>query len=48
VNVTCQLLVAAGWLDFGPFVFVGGLIFLMYVSAHNFVLLLIIGLDRKS
>jgi hypothetical protein len=29
-------------------VYVAGLLFLMYVSIHNFVLLLIIGLDEES
>lgn len=46
VNVTGQFLVAAGLLGPGQFVFVAGLLFLLYVSVHNFVLLLIIGLDR--
>ena len=48
VNVSCQFLAAAGWLENGQLVFVAGLVFLMYVSIHNFVLLLIVGLDRKG
>ena len=47
VNVTCQFLVAAGMLGPGQLVFVAGLLFLLYVSIHNFVLLLIIGLDKE-
>jgi hypothetical protein len=48
VNVTSQMLVAAGMLGPGQLVYVAGLLFLMYVSIHNFVLLLIIGLDEES
>lgn len=48
VNVACQLLVATGLLAHAPLVFVAGLIFLLYVSVHNFVLLLVIGLSDES
>jgi hypothetical protein len=45
VSVACQFLAAAGYLASTQFVFVAGLIFLLYVSVHNFVLLLVVGLD---
>ena len=48
VNVACQFLAAAGYLASVQFVFVAGLIFLLYVSVHNFVLLLVIGLDDEA
>ena len=47
VSVACQFLAAAGYLASTQFVFVAGLIFLLYVSVHNFVLLLVVGLDDE-
>ena len=48
VNVACQFLAAVGFLaPFQP-LFVAGLIFLMYVSVHNFVLLLVIGPNDEA
>ena len=48
VSIACQLLAAAGFLAPLQLVFVAGLIFLLYVSVHNFVLLLVIGLDDEA
>ena len=48
INVACQLLAAAGLLAPLQLVFVAGLIYLLYVSAHNFVLLLVVGLDDAN
>ncbi len=48
VNVVCQFLAAAGFLAPFQLVFVAGLILLMYVSVHNFVLLLVIALDDEA
>jgi len=44
-NVACQLLAAVGLLAPPHLVFVAGLVFLLYVSIHNFILLLVIGLE---
>lgn len=48
VNVGCQLLAAGGLLTQFQLVFVAGLVFLLYVSVHNFILLLVVGLEEKS
>jgi hypothetical protein len=48
VNVACQILAAVGLLGPLHLVFVAGLILLLYISVHNFVLLLIIGLDNEG
>jgi len=48
VNVGCQLLAAAGLLTPFQLVFVAGLVFLLYVSVHNFILLLVVGLEDQS
>lgn len=48
VNVACQVLAATGVLQPAQLVFVAGLIFLLYVSVHNFVLLLVIGLSDDT
>ncbi|MCH8135227.1 MAG: hypothetical protein IIB77_04525 [Proteobacteria bacterium] len=47
-NIACQFLAAAGFLAPLPLVFVAGLILLLYVSIHNFVLLLVIGLADEA
>ncbi len=48
VSLTCLFVAAAGYLGSAQLVFVAGLIFLLYVSIHNFVLLLVIGLDDAA
>ena len=48
VSLACQFVAAAGYLGSAQLVFVAGLIFLLYVSIHNFVLLLVIGLDDEA
>lgn len=47
VSIACQFLAAAAYLGLTQVVFVAGLIFLLYVSVHNFVLLLVVGLDDE-
>ncbi|MFT5501525.1 MAG: hypothetical protein ACI88G_001662 [Woeseiaceae bacterium] len=47
-NVGVQFLAAAGGIAQVQLVFVAGLILLLYVSIHNFVLLLVVGMGEES